>query len=355
MASRPIRVLVVDDSAIVRKLLSDALRADPDIEVVGGAADPYIARDMIVQHNPDVVTLDIEMPRMDGLTFLRKIMEHRPLPVIIVSSVTQTGSAASVEALSAGAIDIIPKPGGPYSVGHVAETLRRRIRGLKPGQPMLRLAARPPSAGRHAALSFTKSRGLLLIGASTGGTQAIESLLTRLPADTPPILIVQHMPAQFTAAFAKRLDSVCPMRVVESKGDEPLQRGVAYIAPGDFHMEIAARGVELRTAIGTGELVHYQRPAVDVLFQSAAKLRGMPIVAALLTGMGSDGADGMVALRRAGAETIAEDEESCVVFGMPKEAIARGGASHVATLLAMPGVIAESFEKLTRGRQPAAV
>jgi two-component system, chemotaxis family, protein-glutamate methylesterase/glutaminase len=354
---RPIRVLIVDDSAIVRKLLADALRADPEIDVVGQAPDPFIARDLILRHNPDVLTLDIEMPRMDGLTFLRKLMEHRPLPVIIVSSVTKNGSAASVEALAAGAIDVIPKPGGPYSVGHVGEVLRQRIRGLKPGQPSVRLSAAVPvaSAPRMPTGALARARGVVLVGASTGGTQAIESLLTRLPADTPPILIVQHMPAQFTTAFARRLDSVCPMQVVEAQGGESLRRGVAYIAPGDFHMELEARGVELRTRLSTGDLVHYQRPAVDVLFQSAARLRGLPLVAALLTGMGADGADGMVALRRAGAETIAEDEQSCVVFGMPKEAIARGGAGHVATLLAMPQVITESFEKLARRRQTDAV
>ena len=352
---RPVRVLIVDDSAIVRKLLADALRADPDIEVVGMAPDPFIARDLILQHNPDVVTLDIEMPRMDGLTFLRKIMEHRPLPVIIVSSVTQTGSTASVDALASGAIDIIAKPSGPYSIGEVADKLKQRIKGLRHGQPAVRPAARAASASapRLSGGSLAKARGLLLVGASTGGTQAIESLLTRLPADVPPILIVQHMPAQFTTAFAKRLDSVCPMRVVEAQGGESIGRGVAYIAPGDFHMEVEGRGVELRLALRNGAPVHFQRPAVDVLFQSAAKLRGLPLVATLLTGMGSDGADGMVALRRAGGETIAEDEESCVVFGMPKEAIARGGASHIATLLAMPQVIAESFDRLARTRPPA--
>jgi two-component system chemotaxis response regulator CheB len=181
------------------------------------------------------------------------------------------------------------------------------------------------------------------MGASTGGTQAIEALLTRLPADTPPILIVQHMPALFTRAFATRLDSVCPMSVVEAADDQPLKRGVAYIAPGDFHLLVAARGVELRTVLNSGPALHYQRPSVDSLFQAAANLRGVAIVALLLTGMGSDGADGMVALRQAGAVTIAEDEKSCVVFGMPAEAIARGGAMHVATLLDMPRLIAESL------------
>jgi two-component system chemotaxis response regulator CheB len=199
--------------------------------------------------------------------------------------------------------------------------------------------------------TLAKANGLILIGASTGGTQAIEALLTRLPADTPPILIVQHMPAEFTRAFATRLDGVCPMRVVEAAGGETVKRGVAYVAPGDFHMMVEAVGLELRTVVRTGPPVHYQRPAVDVLFHSAARLRGIRIVTLLLTGMGSDGADGMVALRHAGAITIAEDEQSCVVFGMPKEAIARGGAAHVTTLLDMPRMISDALFA-SRGAAP---
>jgi two-component system chemotaxis response regulator CheB len=336
-------VLIVDDSAIVRKMLADALRSEPDLEVVGVASDPYIARDLIVQHKPDVLTLDVEMPRMDGLTFLRRLMEHYPLPVIIVSSVTQTGSKASIEALAAGAIDVIAKPGGPQTVGQVAERLKRAIRGIRPGALQRRAAIAARIGASTGPPTLARANGLILIGASTGGTQAIEAILTRLPADTPPILIVQHMPAQFTRAFAERLDAVCPMRVVEAAGNEPLKRGVAFVAPGDYHLMVEAEGVELRTAVRTGPMVHYQRPAVDVLFQSAAKLRGVRRVALLLTGMGADGADGMVALRQANAVTIAEDEQSCVVFGMPKEAIARGGATHVATLLDMPRLVGESL------------
>ena len=337
------RVLIVDDSAIVRKMLADALRSEPDIEVIGVASDPFMARDLILQHKPDVLTLDVEMPRMDGLTFLRRLMEHYPLPVIIVSSVTQAGSKASIEALAAGAIDVIAKPGGPHSVGQLAERLRRAIRGIRPGALERRAALAPRLAASTGPPTLARANGLILIGASTGGTQAIEAILTRLPADTPPILIVQHMPAQFTRAFAARLDTVCPMHVVEAAGNETIKRGVAYVAPGDYHLMVEAVGVELHTAVRTGPMVHYQRPAVDVLFQSAAKLRGVRRVALLLTGMGADGADGMVALRQANAITIAEDDQSCVVFGMPKEAIARGGATHVATLLDMPRLVAESL------------
>lgn len=340
---RPSRVLIVDDSAIVRTMLSNVLKAEPDIEVVGLAADPFAARDLIESAKPDVMTLDLEMPKMDGLTFLRQLMAQHPLPVIIVSALTQTGSAASIEALSAGAIDVIAKPGGPYSVADVADQLKYRIRALRSGRGVQFARLRRPAPIRPAPSSLAHASGLILIGASTGGTQAIEALLMKLPPDAPPIAIVQHMPAYFTRAFAARLDRGCPMRVVEAEQHAPLSRGVAYIAPGDSHLLIASRGGELRALIDHGPRVHYQRPSVDVMFQSAASLTGLAIVALLLTGMGSDGAEGMVALREVGATTIAEDERSCVVFGMPAAAIARGGATHVAALGGMPRLIGDAF------------
>jgi two-component system, chemotaxis family, protein-glutamate methylesterase/glutaminase len=343
----PVKVLIVDDSAIVRKLLSDALRGEKDIEVVGTAADPFIARDMIVHLNPDVLTLDIEMPRMDGISFLRRLMAHRPMPVIIVSSLTQSGSAATIEALRAGAVDVIPKPGGPYSVGQVAEKLKERIRGIRGVSPARLARGATPTAEAGPSVKFNSTRGILAIGASTGGPQAIEALLTRMPGETPPIVITQHMPAHFTKTFAERLDRSCAVRVVEATGGERLEPGVAYIAPGDHHMLVESHGLRLATRLTDGPPVHHQRPAVDVLFHSLARLQGVPIVALLLTGMGQDGADGMVALRAAGAETIAEDEHSCVVFGMPREAIVRGGATHVATLLRIPALIPECFARLT--------
>jgi two-component system, chemotaxis family, protein-glutamate methylesterase/glutaminase len=353
MSSPPrIRVLLVDDSAVVRKLLGDALRKHDDIEVIGGgAADPYIARDMILQHKPDVITLDIEMPRMDGLSFLRKLMEHHPIPAIVVSSLTQQGSAASVEALRIGAIDVIGKPGGPHAVGEVADRVAERIRALRGASPIrLGRIVPTPAATPAAALGqgASRLRGLIAIGASTGGTQAIETVLTRMPADVPPIVIAQHMPAGFTKAFADRLNGVCRMRVVEAAGGEPLERGVAYVAPGDYHLTIDRQGLRLLTRLDQKAPIHYQRPAVDALFASVALVRGLPTVAMLLTGMGADGADGMVALRQAGAETIAEAEESCVVFGMPKEAIARGGATHVSSLLAIPDLVFECLGRLNR-------
>jgi two-component system chemotaxis response regulator CheB len=349
------KVLIVDDSAIVRKMLGDAVRQQPDMEVVGGAPDPFIARDLILQYKPDVVTLDVEMPRMDGITFLRRLMEHHPLPVIVISSLTQSGSTASLEALRAGAVEVIPKPGGPYSVGEVTERLIHRIRALRSG-PAIRFA-RPTAAASatmeaqtSATLSGRRINGLIAIGASTGGTQAIEAVLTRLPADVPPIVIVQHMPAGFTKAFAERLNGVCPMRVMEAAGSEVLERGVAYVAPGNYHMVVERFGVQLKTRLTSGPPVHHQRPAVDVLFHSVSRLVGVSTVGLLLTGMGADGADGMVALKQSGAETIAEDEHSCIVFGMPKEAIARGGAGHVATLLDMPSLIFRCFDGLSKRR-----
>ena len=350
MTSRPTKVLVVDDSAVVRKLIGDALRAEPDISVVGGAADPFVARDLILQHEPDVLTLDVEMPRMDGLTFLRRIMEHRPMPVIIISSITQAGSAASLEAMRIGAIDVIAKPGGPHSVGDVTAAIVRRIRELR-ASPAIRLARQapgrdvivPPAA---APARVRQTSGLVVIGASTGGTQAIEAVLTRLPAQMPPILIVQHMPPVFTRAFAERLDRISALSIVESAGDEVLQPGRAYVAPGDRHLVVERVGLQLRTALLDGPPVHYQRPAVDVLFESAARIRGVPMVGVVLTGMGRDGANGLLAMKQAGAETIAEDEQSCVVFGMPKEAIAIGAARHVTTLFEMPHRITECLDRL---------
>ncbi len=349
--SRKTRVLIVDDSSVVRKLIGDALKGDPDIEVVGGAADPYAARDMIRLHNPDLLTLDIEMPQMDGLTFLGKLMQHHPMPVIVVSSVTQAGSANSLTALRLGALDVLAKPGSPSEIGRFTAELRARIGDLRRTSCRAdRAAAVVPAAAPPVRFDGRKASGLVVIGGSTGGTQALEALLMRMPADLPPTAVVQHMPPVFTKAFADRLNSVCPMRVVESAGQETLERGTVYIAPGGHHMVVERRGVQVRTALREDPPVHHQRPAVDVLFHSAAALAELPIVGVLLTGMGADGADGMVALRRAGAETIAQDERTCVVFGMPKEAIARGGAGHVSALPDIPARIVDCLDRLSRRR-----
>jgi two-component system chemotaxis response regulator CheB len=353
VGNRPIKVLIVDDSAIVRKLLADALKSEPDIEVVGGAGDPYVARDMILRLEPDVLTLDIEMPRMDGLSFLRRLMAYRPMPVIIISSLTQAGSEATIDALRAGAVDVLAKPGGPSSVGELAARLKHRVRAIGGmTQAALARAVASVTPAPTAAIRFDSPRrryGVIAIGTSTGGPHAIEAVLSRMPAEAPPIVITQHMPAGFTKAFAARLDKVCQMRVVEATGGEQLEPGTAYLAPGEHHLIVQRRGIRMMTVLHDGPPLHHQRPAVDELFLSLAKLEGVPIVAALLTGMGSDGADGLLALRQAGAETIAQDEASCVVFGMPREAIARGAALHVSTLLQMPTLISECFGRVASG------
>lgn len=338
------RVLVVDDSATARRMLVSCLRAEPDIEIVGEAADAFSANELIRRFHPDVITLDIEMPGMDGLSFLQHLMRNRPIPVIVISSHAPAGSVASLQALRAGAIDVMSKPLSPLSVSELGRRLTQRIRELRDVPVDLRsLPPKPQAPSAHGG-SRRSAFGLIAIGASVGGPQALELLLTQLPSDTPPIVIVQHMPAPFIGPFAEWLNGICPMRVVVAEGGEELASGVAYLAPGDIHLIVEQEGSRLRTGINRGSPVHHQRPAVDVLFHSLARLRGVPIVGVLLTGMGCDGANGMLALRRAGHETIAEDARSCVVFGMPREAIARGGASQVLMLQQMPAKILSRFD-----------
>lgn len=349
--ARPAKVLIVDDSAIVRHLLSTGLAKDPNIQVVGQAADAFIARDLLLKHEPDVITLDIEMPRVDGLSFLRRIMEHKPTATIIVSSISQEGSAASLEALRIGAAAVFAKPGGPQAVGQLVDDLRRciaelRVGGFKLRRPTAPAAAPPPIAAAATARLGPKAQHMLIaIGASTGGTQAIESLLTRLPAGLPPMVITQHMPPGFTKRFAERLNDISPHRVVEAQHGDQLRAGCVYIAPGGHHMIVERNGIELRVGLTDTAPVHFQRPAVDVLFKSVAALRSQPAIGVVLTGMGQDGADGLLAMRQAGATTFAEDEQSCVVFGMPKEAIARGGVTDVVTLWQMPQALVAALER----------
>ena len=338
------RVLVVDDSATARRLLSSCLRAEPDIEVVGEASDAFSANELIARHHPDVITLDIEMPGMDGLAFLRHLMKHQPIPVIIISSHALPGSATTFEALKAGAIDVISKPRAPLSVAGLARRLKRSIRALRAYPIRPRSVPEGPRTA-HPPLRVNSTNGLIAIGTSVGGPQALELLLSQFPADTPPIVIVQHMPAAFIPLLAGRLNDVCAMEVVVATHGQPLESGVAYLAPGDTHLVVEQKGGRLVAALRRGVPMHHQRPAVDVLFHSLARIRGVPIVGVLLTGMGSDGADGMVALRAAGHETIAEDSRSCVVFGMPREAIARGGASRILMLEQMPAMILRGLDR----------
>ena len=339
IADRKIRVLIVDDSAIVRKLLGDALSGESDIEVVGTAPDPYIARDKIVALSPDVLTLDIEMPRMDGLTFLKKLMLFHPMPVIVISSLAQASCQAGVEALRAGAVEVMAKPGGPYSVGELKVSLANKIRAAAASRIARARAPQPDTLPLARLAGHISPFAVIAIGASTGGTQAIEYVLTRLPADTPGIIITQHIPAGFSRAFAERLDKLCPMRVAEAQDGNLVVPGLALVAPGNYHMILRESGGVYRVAIKDGPLVCYQRPSVDVLFSSVAEAAGPAAVGVILTGMGSDGALGLCTMKSAGAVTIAQDEATCIVFGMPKEAIRLGGAGRVVPLSSVASAI----------------
>ena len=334
--TKKIGVLIVDDSAIVRKLLSQSLSRESGIEVLGTAPDPYVARDKIVKLRPDVITLDIEMPRMDGITFLKRLMKYFPLPVIIVSSLTQRGSKLALEALSNGALEVISKPSASYSIEDMSVQLADKIRAVAnakiptPNQ-LENNNALDRTAPQVRAITETTNK-IIAIGASTGGIDAIKTVLTGMPYNSPGIVIVQHMPAQFTKSFAERLDSLCAISVKQAQDGESVVNGKALIAPGNYHMLLRRSGARYYVQVKTGATVHHQRPSVDVLFKPVADYAGQNAVGVILTGMGADGAAGMLKMKEAGARTIAQDEESCVVFGMPKEAIKLGGAEMVVTL-----------------------
>lgn len=337
-----IRVLIVDDSAIVRKVLTGALSREADIEVVGTAPDPFIARDKILSLQPDVLTLDIEMPRMDGVTFLKKLMHHHPMPVIVISSLGNASSRAALEALEAGAIDVLAKPGGPQSVGDLRLSLASKIRAAKVARlrPHARTAAAPaaPPERIRPGQRFSAS-AVIAIGASTGGTEAIRRVLAELPENCPGIVITQHIPAVFSRSFANRLNEVCAIRVREAEDGDKIEPGLALVAPGNFHMLLKRAPAGYRVEVKDGPMVCFQRPAVDVLFHSVAQAAGSNATGVILTGMGSDGALGMLAMKKAGARTIAQDEATCVVFGMPKEAILHGGVDRVLPLSAISSAI----------------
>ncbi len=329
------RVLVVDDSAVVRKVFSEELSKERDIEVVGTAPDPYVARDKIVKLKPDVVTLDIEMPRMDGITFLKKLMRYHPMPVIIVSSLTQKGSQLALEALSLGAVEVISKPSGSYSVGEMtvqlADKIRAAARARLPSEVKVDTQVKSaPTPGLKALASTTNK--IIAIGASTGGTEALKVVLTQMPHNCPGIMVVQHMPAKFTTSFAERLNSLSAIEVREAQDGDAVIPGRALIAPGNYHMLLRRSGANYYVKIKQGPMVHHQRPSVDVLFKSVAEYAGGNAVGVILTGMGADGAQGLLEMKQAGAKTIAQDEKSCVVFGMPKEAIKKGAVDKVVPL-----------------------
>ncbi|MFH0881047.1 MAG: chemotaxis response regulator protein-glutamate methylesterase [Lentisphaerota bacterium] len=330
--SARIRVLVVDDSAVVRHVFTTELSKDPEIEVVGSAPDPYVARDKIVALSPQVVILDIEMPRMDGITFLRKLMHYHPIPVIIVSSLTAAGGALAMEAMDAGAVDVMCKPGSSYSVADMSEALIDKIKGAAFANIKQRVAPTNSSASvTRLALSKTTDK-IIAIGASTGGTQAIEKVLRQFPHNAPGTVIVQHMPEHFTRSFAERLDSLCDIEVREAQDNDTVIPGLALIAPGNYHMIFRRSGARYYVQIKTGPLVHHQRPAVEILFKSVAKYAGANAIGAILTGMGADGAEGLLEMRQAGAHTIAQDQASSVVYGMPQEAAKKGAACDILPL-----------------------
>jgi two-component system chemotaxis response regulator CheB len=341
-----IRVLIVDDSAIVRKVLTDALSGEADIEVVGTAPDPFVARDKILALQPDVLTLDIEMPRMDGVTFLKKLMHHHPMPVIVISSLGLASSRAALEALEAGAIDVLAKPGGPQSVGELRFSLASKIRAAKVARlraPALKAVATVVPLARKLPGQPFPASAVIAIGASTGGTEAIQKVLVGLPENCPGIVITQHIPAVFSRSFANRLNELCAIQVREAEDGDKVEPGLALVAPGNFHMLLKRSPTGYNVQIKDGPMVCYQRPAVDVLFHSVAQAAGSDATGAILTGMGSDGAQGMLAMKKAGARTIAQDEASCVVFGMPREAIRHGAVDRVLPLSAIAeAILAES-------------
>lgn len=333
MTKQKIKILIVDDSAVVRKILSEELSKFPDIEVVGTAPDPFVARDKILKLQPEVITLDIEMPRMDGLTFLKKLMKHYPLPVIIVSSLTLKGSKLALEAMEIGAVDVIAKPGGSYSVGDMSDMLAEKIRVAATANISRRYEDTTDTGKPEPirALAETTHK-VIAIGASTGGTEALKDVLTRMPPNSPGIIVVQHMPAHFTTAFAERLNSLCQVSVKEAGDNDSVTTGTVLVAPGNYHMLLRRSGARYYVEVKDGPRVHHQRPSVDILFKSTAKYAGPNSIGVILTGMGADGAEGLLEMKQAGAKTIAQDEKTCVVFGMPKEAIKLGAADKVVPL-----------------------
>jgi two-component system chemotaxis response regulator CheB len=339
-----IRVLVVDDSATVRRLLAGLLRREPGIEVVGEAADPYQARELIVARDPDVLTLDVEMPRMDGLSFLAKLMEHRPMPVVVVSSLTPAGSEEAMRAYELGAVEVLCKPGSAYAVAELGPVMGRAIRAAAAAKGRI-LRRLPPTglAGPKPPVLARTTAKLLAIGASTGGTEAIREIMAALPGDTPGTVIVQHMPPLFTASFAQRLDQLSRMRVAEAHGGEELLPGLAYVAPGGQHLVVTRSGAKYVLELRGGPPVHFQKPAVDVTFRSIAAAAGGNAVGVLLTGMGQDGAAGLKAMHDAGARTLAQDEATSVVWGMPKCAIDLGAADEVLPLERVAGRVSALF------------
>jgi two-component system, chemotaxis family, protein-glutamate methylesterase/glutaminase len=342
MATAPVRVLIVDDSALMRQLISTLLAADPEIEVVGTAPDPHVARERIKALNPDVITLDVEMPHMDGVTFLRKIMALRPMPVVMISTLTQSGAEVTLEALEVGAVDFIAKPStdAASAMAALAGELQEKVKAAA----RTRVGARrPPAVPAAKPRLIGRATGkIVLIGASTGGVEALKALLLGLPADCPPILVTQHMPARFTTTFASRLNKECGMKVSEAQHNDIVEPGHVYIAPGSHHLELARAGSHFVCALSDAAPVSGHRPSVDVLFRSGARTIGPAGIGVILTGMGKDGAEGLLEFRRAGATTFGQDEESALIYGMPRVAFERGAVMRQHSLAHMADAILEA-------------
>jgi len=351
-----IKVLIVDDSAFVRKFLTEELDKQPDITVVGTAMNPYIAREKIVELEPDVLTLDLEMPRMDGLSFLSKLMKYRPMPVVVVSSLTPKNSQNALNALQLGAVDVICKPGSAYSTQNISKDIIRAVRTASVARPNKQVMGKTSQVESHSRTGNLKlvhtTNKLIAIGSSTGGTRALEAILPNLPANLPGIVIVQHMPPVFTKSFADRLDTICSMNIKEAEDGDRVETGKVLIAPGNYHMLIEKSGASYYAKIKTGPPVHHQRPSVDVMFNSVANNVGVNAMGVILTGMGADGAQGLLNMKNSGAYTIAQDEKTSVVYGMPKEANKLGAAEAILPLHDMAGAIVEHMKKQLK--QPTA-
>ena len=343
-----IRVLVVDDSALIRQILSEIIKSEPDMTLVGAAPDAFVAKKLVLEKSPDVITLDIEMPKVDGLRFLEVLMNARPTPVVMISTLTEKGADATLRSLELGAIDFVAKPkiGVAQGMAEYHELIVDKIRTAARSKVK---KASPAQAASVNKVSYSGTEKLIAIGASTGGTEAIKEVLRTFPANAPATVITQHMPAGFTSTYAKRLDAVCQMQVKEAKGGERLLPGQAYLAPGDKHMEIERSGADYRIRLTDGARVSGHKPSVDVLFNSICKSAGSNALGVLLTGMGSDGASGLLEMFNAGCETFCQDEASCIVFGMPKVAIEKGAAKRVISLDDMGRSVLQTVEKLSAG------
>ncbi len=343
-----IKVLVVDDSALIRQILSEIVNSEPDMQLVGAAPDAFIAKKLVVEKSPDVITLDIEMPKVDGLRFLEVLMSAKPTPVVMISTLTEKGAEATLRSLELGAIDFVAKPKIGVADGMAAyhQLIVEKIRTAARSKVKKSKVSTCAAVNK---VSYSGTEKLIAIGASTGGTEAIKEVMRTFPANAPATVITQHMPAGFTSTYAKHLDSVCQMQVKEAKGGERLLPGQAYLAPGDKHMMIERSGADYRIRLTDGERVSGHKPSVDVLFNSICNSAGSNALGVLLTGMGSDGANGLLELYNAGSETFCQDEASCIVFGMPKVAIEKGAAKNTVSLDEMGQSIMQAVEKMAAG------